>query len=53
MKTYLDTTKGDISLIAEEDLEAVTGGAKAPSTAAEQAVQAIVAYYAGLFAHAG
>jgi hypothetical protein len=54
MKTYLDTrdeilaTKDEIGLIAEEDLAAVTGGAKAPSSPAEEAVRAVVAYYSKL-----
>jgi hypothetical protein len=38
----------EICLVADEDLAAVTGGAKAPSSAAEQAVSALVAYYSRL-----
>jgi hypothetical protein len=51
MDRFLETkdeilaTKDEICLIAEEDLAAVTGGAKAASSPAEEAVQQVLACY--------
>jgi len=50
MDRNLDT-KDDICLIAEEDLAAITGGAKAPSSPAAEAAQAVLDYYAKMFSH--
>jgi hypothetical protein len=52
MDRYL-ASKAEIRLIADEDLAAVTGGAKAPSSAAEQATQSVLDYYAKMFSHIG
>jgi hypothetical protein len=50
-KDEILATKDEIFLIAEEDLATVTGGAKAPSSAAEQAAKSVLDYYAKMFSH--
>jgi hypothetical protein len=57
MDRYLDikdeilATKDEIRRIADEHLAAVTGGAKAPSSPAEQAAQSVLDYYARMLSH--